>query len=242
MKIIPAIDIRNGKCVRLYQGRADQETIYSEDPVSVARKWEEDGAELIHIVDLDGAFEGGLKNFTLISEMVKAVRIPIEIGGGIRDMESIRRYIDTGAGFVILGTAAHNNRELVQEACGIFPGKIIVGSDSKDGLVAVRGWEVVTEEDALSMAKRMEECGIAAIIYTDISRDGTLVGPNFGSIKNLAQSIAIPVIASGGVSAKKDIEGLLELEEYGVTGVIVGKALYSGAVTLPELIEITGNK
>ncbi|MFQ5559262.1 MAG: 1-(5-phosphoribosyl)-5-[(5-phosphoribosylamino)methylideneamino]imidazole-4-carboxamide isomerase [Nitrospinota bacterium] len=237
MKIIPAVDIKNGKCVRLFQGRADNETVYSDDPVEEAVRWANEGASLLHLVDLDGAFEGGLKNFSLISEIVKKISVPVEVGGGIRTMESIESYIEAGVSFVILGTVAHTNPEFVSEACKKCPGKIIVGIDAMGGRVAVRGWEDVTGELAVDLARRFEGEGVASIIYTDIERDGTLKGPNLDAVKELAEGLEIPVIASGGVSGLKDIVDLSGLSEYGVSGVIVGKALYDGALSLPEALE-----
>ena len=238
MLIIPAIDIKSGKCVRLFQGRMDKETVYSDDPVSVAKRWEDEGAEFLHIVDLDGAVSGVPKNKEIIESIIKSVKIPLEVGGGVRNIETIKEYFSIGAKKVIIGTVAWENPILISEVCKMFPERIIVGIDAKNGNVAVRGWEDVTETSASTLAKRFEGMGISGIIYTDISRDGTLSGPNIDSIKSFAKSISIPVIASGGVSDINDIKNIMKLKKHGVTGVIVGKALYSGAVNLKEAIKL----
>ena len=238
MLIIPAIDIKGGRCVRLFQGRMEQETVYSDDPVSVAKRWEDEGAEFLHIVDLDGAVSGVPKNKEIIESIIKSVKIPLEVGGGIRNIETIKEYFSIGAKKVIIGTVAWENPILISEVCKMFPERIIVGIDAKNGNVAVRGWEDVTETSASTLAKRFEGMGISGIIYTDISRDGTLSGPNIDSIKSFAKSISIPVIASGGVSDINDIKNIMKLKKHGVTGVIVGKALYSGAVNLKEAIKL----
>ena len=242
MLIIPAIDIKSGKCVRLFQGRMDKETVYSDDPVSVAKRWEDEGAEFLHIVDLDGAVSGVPKNKEIIESIIKSVKIPLEVGGGIRNIETIKEYFSIGAKKVVIGTVAWENPILISEVCKMFPERIIVGIDAKNGNVAVRGWEDVTETSASTLAKRFEGMGISGIIYTDISRDGTLSGPNIDSIKSFAKSISIPVIASGGVSDINDIKNIMKLKKHGVTGVIVGKALYSGAVNLREAIELCSHK
>ncbi|MBI3600296.1 MAG: 1-(5-phosphoribosyl)-5-[(5-phosphoribosylamino)methylideneamino]imidazole-4-carboxamide isomerase [Nitrospinae bacterium] len=239
MLIIPAIDIKGGKCVRLFQGKMEQETVYSDDPVSVAKKWEAEGAEFLHLVDLDGAVEGDPKNKDIISNIIKGIKIPVEVGGGIRNIDSIKEYISIGAQKVVIGTTACENPEFVREACNNFPGKIMVGIDAKNGNVAVRGWKDVTDTRASSLAKRFEGMDVAGIIYTDISRDGTLSGPNIEAIKSFAESINIPVIASGGVSNINDIKSIIGLKKDGVTGIIIGKALYSGSVNLREAIELT---
>ena len=238
MLIIPAIDIKGGKCVRLFQGRMDKETVYSDDPVSVAKRWENEGAEFLHLVDLDGAVSGVPKNKEIIGNIIKSVKIPLEVGGGVRNIETIKEYFSIGAKKVIIGTVAWENPILISEVCKMFPERIIVGIDAKNGNVAVRGWEDVTETSASTLAKRFEGMGISGIIYTDISRDGTLSGPNIDSIKSFAKSISIPVIASGGVSDINDIKNIMKLKKHGVTGVIVGKALYSGAVNLKEAIKL----
>ena len=242
MLIIPAIDIKGGRCVRLFQGRMEQETVYSDDPVSVAKRWEDEGAEFLHIVDLDGAVSGVPKNKEIIESIIKSVKIPLEVGGGIRNIETIKEYFSIGAKKVVIGTVAWENPILISEVCKVFPERIIVGIDAKNGNVAVRGWEDVTETSASTLAKRFEGMGISGIIYTDISRDGTLSGPNIDSIKSFAKSISIPVIASGGVSDINDIKNIMKLKKHGVDGVIIGKALYSGSVNLREAIKLVGSE
>lgn len=236
MLVIPAIDLRGGRCVRLLQGRAEDETVYSEDPVSTALRWQGLGAELIHIVDLDGAFTGEQKNIEAIKAIRKAVKISLELGGGIRDTERIKMLVDIGIDRVILGTVAAEKPELVEKAAGKFQGKVLVGIDAKDGKVAVKGWTEVTGHDASAFAKEMESRGAAGIIYTDISRDGMLTGPNIEATANIVDSVGIPVIASGGVSSIDDIRNLLGIE--GLWGAITGKAIYSGSLDLKEAIAL----
>jgi len=236
MLIIPAIDLKEGKCVRLEQGLMDKATVYSDDPATTAKHWESQGAELLHVVDLDGAFAGVPKNLRAIEAIRNAIKIPIEVGGGIRDMAVINTLISKGIDRIILGTAAVENPAFVQEACKKFPGKIIVGIDAKDGMVAIKGWAEVTKIEAVDLAKRMQEYGVIAVIYTDIKRDGMLSGPNIAATKTLAESLHIPVIASGGVSTMKDIQDLLTVRHSGVAGVITGKAIYSGSLDLKEAV------
>lgn len=239
MIILPAIDLKEGRCVRLEQGLMDKDTVYNDDPAAQARIWQEQGGEYLHIVDLDGAFAGAPKNKAAIEAIVSAIDIPSELGGGIRDLQTIEAYLDLGINRVILGTIAKENPALVKEACQKFPGQIVVGIDAKDGLVAVRGWADVTEKKATEMAREMEDFGVEAIIYTDISRDGMMQGPNIEATKNLAESITIPVIASGGLSTLDDIRRLIEIEASGVSGVITGKAIYSGAIDLRDAVALT---
>lgn len=239
MLVIPAIDLKEGRCVRLEQGLMERDTVYSDNPAAQARSWQEQGGELLHIVDLDGAFAGVPRNREAIAAIVRAIDIPTELGGGIRDLPTIEAYLDLGVGRVILGTVAKENPQLVAEACRLFPGRIVVGIDAKDGLVAVRGWADVTEKKASELAKEMEGFGVSAIIYTDIARDGMLQGPNLQATRALAESISIPVIASGGVSSLRDIENLLAIEDSGVVGVITGKAIYTGALDLREAVALT---
>ena len=239
MIILPAIDLKEGRCVRLEQGLMDRDTVYNDDPAAQALMWQEQGGEYLHIVDLDGAFAGVPKNKTAIKSIVEAIDIPSELGGGIRDLETIEAYLDLGINRVILGTVAKENPELVKEACQKFPDQIVVGIDAKDGLVAVRGWADVTDKKATEMAKEMEGFGVEAIIYTDIARDGMMQGPNIEATKALAEAINIPVIASGGLSTLNDIRRLLEIEASGVAGVITGKAIYSGAIDLREAVALT---
>ncbi|HTP66486.1 MAG TPA: 1-(5-phosphoribosyl)-5-[(5-phosphoribosylamino)methylideneamino]imidazole-4-carboxamide isomerase [Geobacteraceae bacterium] len=239
MIVIPAIDLKDGKCVRLEQGLMEKDTVFNDDPAAQAREWARQGAELLHIVDLDGAFAGVPKNREAISAIVNAISIPTQLGGGIRDITTIEAYLSLGVGRVILGTAAQRNPELVEEACRLFPGRIVVGIDAKNGMVAVQGWGELTDVQAVDLARRFEECGVAAIIYTDISRDGMMAGPNIEATRALAEAISIPVIASGGVSSLKDIENLMANESAGITGVITGRAIYTGAIRLAEAIQLT---
>ncbi|MBE0500250.1 MAG: 1-(5-phosphoribosyl)-5-[(5-phosphoribosylamino)methylideneamino]imidazole-4-carboxamide isomerase, partial [Desulfuromonadales bacterium] len=239
MIILPAIDLKAGRCVRLEQGLMDKDTVYSLTPGEQARVWQDQGGEFLHIVDLDGAFAGQPKNREAIRAIIEAIDIPCELGGGIRDMQTIEAYLALGIDRVILGTVAKENPALVAEACTVFPGQIVVGIDAKDGLVAVRGWADLTEKLATEMAKEMEGFGVEAIIYTDIARDGMMQGPNIEATRALAESINIPVIASGGLSTLDDIRRLLAIESSGVTGVITGKAIYSGAIDLRAAVALT---
>jgi len=239
MIVIPAIDLKEGKCVRLEQGLMERDTIYSDNPTAQALEWEAKGAELLHIVDLNGAFAGEPKNRGVIEAIVNALNIPTQLGGGIRDLATIEAYLDMGVGRVIIGTAAQRNPELVKEACKKFPGRIVVGIDAKNGMVAVQGWAEVTGVTAIDLAKKFEGFGVAAIVYTDISRDGMMQGPNITATKALAEAVNIPVIASGGVSTLKDIENLMAVESAGISGAITGKAVYSGAINLSEAIALT---
>jgi len=236
MIIIPAIDLKDGKCVRLLQGKKEEVTVYSDDPAATAKHWASLGAELLHVVDLDGAFTGEQKNFEKIKAIREAIDIPIEVGGGIRDVERIEKLISLGVDRVIIGTSAAKNPEMVKKACIRFPGKVLVGIDAKDGKVAIKGWEEITEFGAIKFAKEMQDAGTAGIIYTDISRDGMLSGPNIDAMENMVNSVDIPVIASGGVSKIDDIKNLKKINN--LWGVITGKALYAGTLDLKEAIKI----
>jgi len=236
--VIPAVDLKEGRCVRLSQGRMDQESVYSEHPVEMAKHWESKGAERLHVVDLNGAVMGKPIHRSLIQEITRSLRIPIEVGGGIRDIATIEDYLSSGVRWVILGTAAFQNRSLVEEACRQFPERVILGIDARGGRVAIRGWNEVVSLDAVDLAKQFEGKGLSAIVFTDIERDGMSTGLNFESTRRLSTSISIPVIASGGVSRIEDIEHLLELESEGVIGVIVGRALYTGSLDLEEAIRL----
>jgi len=240
MIIIPAIDLKEGKCVRLLQGRMEDSTVYSDDPASTARRWRDAGGELIHVVDLDGAFTGHQKNLEGIKAIRGAVDIDIEVGGGIRDMERIELLISLGVNRVILGTVAAERPELVKEAASKFPGSILVGIDARDGVVAVKGWVESTGIMAGDFALKMQDAGAAGIIYTDISRDGMMTGPNIDATAALVDKLDIPVIASGGVSSLDDIINLLKVE--GLWGAITGKAIYSGSIDLTEAIRMTKEK
>lgn len=236
MRVIPAVDIKGGKCVRLTQGKADQETVYSDNPRNMAEHWDEQGAQLIHVVDLDGAFGGRPVNQDLIREIIYSSTVDIQVGGGIRNLESIEAYINAGAYRVILGTIALENPDLVAEACQRFPGKILVGIDARDGNVAVKGWVEVSDQKAVDLAKKMEPLGVAGFIFTDISRDGMMQGPNLESIRAFATATKLPVIASGGVSRLEDVLNLVDLEPCGVEGMIIGKALYDKSLDYREVL------
>ncbi len=238
MLIIPAIDLRNGKCVRLSQGRAEAETVYSVDPVAMAIRWQSEGAKLLHLVDLDGAFSGSPKNLPVIQEIIRAIEIPTELGGGIRDIERIEQMLEIGVWRTILGTAALKNPALVKDACAKFGERIAVGIDAKDGMVATRGWLDVSAKSAVLFAKEMEERGVKTIIYTDIKRDGMLTGPNVEFTGQLAEAVNVDVIASGGVSSLEDIKKLKSLEPLGVVGAITGRAIYTGNLDLKEAISL----
>lgn len=224
--------------MRLVQGKVDKETIYSNDPLSMAKHWDEEGAQTIHVVDLDGAFQGSPINTEIVKNIIYSSSVDIQVGGGIRTLETIETYVKAGAYRIILGTIAQQEPEFVEEACKRFPDKIIIGIDARDGLVAVKGWVEVSEQKATDLAQKLKGYGIAGFIFTDISRDGMLQGPNLESIKEFAESAQLPVIASGGVSRLEDIKNLVELESYGVEGVIVGKALYDKTLTFKEARDV----
>ena len=238
MIIIPAVDIKNGRCVRLLQGRMDSETVFSNDPAAMARRWEDEGAEIIHVVDLDGAVGKRPQNVDTIRKIIEAVNVPVQVGGGIRNKETIRMYMDIGVGKVIIGTEAIRNPVLVEAACREFPDQIVVGIDARNGKVAIEGWTETTAVDASDLAKTFENSGVAAINFTDIYRDGMQTGPNIEKTRRLAESVSIPVVASGGVSTIDDIINLIPLKKAGLVGVITGKALYEGTLKLKEAIEI----
>ena len=239
MLVIPAIDLKGGECVRLLQGRMEDATVYSSDPAGTARGFEALGAELLHVVDLDGAFAGEPRNLAPIKEILSAVSMPIEVGGGIRDMARIELLLGLGVHRVVLGTAALEVPGLVVEACKRFPGRIVAGIDAKDGKVAVRGWGDVSDVDALDLAKKMEDAAVRAIIYTDISRDGMMTGHNVAATERMARHVKVPIIASGGVRDLNDIRALMGIEQQGVEGVITGKAVYTGTLDLKEAIKLT---
>lgn len=237
MIIIPAIDLKDGKCVRLVQGDFDRVTIYADDPVAMAVNWQEQGARRLHLVDLDGSLAGTPKNSAQIRDILRAVSIPVQLGGGIRNRETIEAYLAMGLSWVILGTAALRDEQFVREVCRAYEGRIILGIDAGDGKVAIQGWTENTSASPVALARRYENEGLAAIIYTDIKRDGVGTGVNIEATRALAEAVAIPVIASGGVAGVADITRLMDIEEFGVTGVIVGKALYSGALSLAEALK-----
>jgi len=235
--VIPAIDIKNSRCVRLKQGQMSKETVYSDIPEEMAIKWHEDGAEKLHLVDLDGAISGKPVNKEVIRRIVTAVPIPVQLGGGIRDIKTIDVYLELGIHQIILGTVAFKDPEFVTRACKEFPDKIILGIDAKKGHVAVEGWTEETNITPEGMAKRYESLGISAIIYTDIQRDGMGTGPNVDATKVLAETVKIPVIASGGISGIDDVARISAISESGVIGMITGRALYEGTLNLAEAIK-----
>jgi len=240
MDVIPAIDLLEGRCVRLFQGDYEQSQVFNDNPVEVAKQWAAEGATRLHLVDLDGAKAGKPENWQAISAIAAAIDIPIEVGGGLRDAERVSALFDLGVQYAILGTVAVENPELVGQLCQQFPGQIIVGIDAREGKVATRGWLETSEVMAVDLAKRMGDMGAAEIIYTDIKRDGTMKGPNLDALRELATAIDTPVIASGGVSSVSDLLSLLSLVPSGVSGVIVGKALYTGDVSLKRAIRAVG--
>ncbi|MFQ5736378.1 MAG: 1-(5-phosphoribosyl)-5-[(5-phosphoribosylamino)methylideneamino]imidazole-4-carboxamide isomerase [Thermodesulfobacteriota bacterium] len=234
MIIIPAIDIKDGRCVRLTQGKMDRETVYYDDPAEVARRWEASGAELIHLVDLNGAVEGSAVNFAVIKRIIASVNVPVQIGGGIRDEAGAARYLELeGVKRIILGTAAHDNPALVEKLTNGHPGRVAVGIDARNGYVAIKGWVKVTNRKVSELARSLEGQGVACIIYTDISRDGMLMGPNVAATRELAESITVPVVASGGISTIEDITAYGDVP---LEGIIIGKALYAGNFDLKEAI------
>ncbi|HLN14453.1 MAG TPA: 1-(5-phosphoribosyl)-5-[(5-phosphoribosylamino)methylideneamino]imidazole-4-carboxamide isomerase [bacterium] len=237
MLVLPAVDIRGGRCVRLVQGVRDRERVYGDDPVAAARRWQDAGAAWVHVVDLDGAFDGRPRNDAVIARMIAALRVPVEVGGGIRDLETIRRYLDAGAARVILGTAAASAPDVLRDACVAFGDRVAVGIDARGGAVVTEGWVTSTGEPALSAASRVVASGARRIIYTDTSRDGMLAGPNLAAFEAMLQVASVPVIASGGVASADDVRRLRALASAGLEGVIVGRALYEARVTLEDLLE-----
>lgn len=232
MLLIPAIDLKDGQCVRLKQGEMDDATVFSDDPAAMARHWVERGARRLHLVDLNGAFAGKPRNADAISAIIDAVGddLPVQLGGGIRDLDTIEAYLDSGISYVIIGTAAVKNPGLLHDACVAFPGHVIVGLDAKDGKVATDGWSKMTGHDVIDLAKKFEDYGVEAIVYTDIGRDGMLNGVNVEATVRLAQALRIPVIASGGIATMADIDALCAVEDEGVMGAITGRAIYEGTL------------
>ena len=239
MRIYPAIDIRGGKCVRLLKGDFEKETTFSDAPEEMAKKWESMGAEYLHLVDLDGALAGMSKNLDTVKKILTAVDIPCELGGGIRSMENIKEVLDTGVERVILGSVAVKNPALVKEACAKYGERIVVGIDAKDGMVAVDGWGVSSDVKVTELAKKMKAVGVKTIIYTDISRDGTLEGVNVEATARLAKESGVKIVASGGVRSEADIRALLPYEREGIEGVIVGKSIYMGTLDLAAALAIS---
>lgn len=235
MLIIPAIDLKDGQCVRLRQGLMEDSTVFSDDPVSMAQRWVDAGARRLHLVDLNGAFAGEPVNGKVVTDIAKAYpNLPVQIGGGIRDLETIEYYIRAGVSYVIIGTKAVKEPEFVAEACRAFPGKVIVGLDAKDGLVATDGWAEVSELKATDLAKRFEADGVESIVYTDINRDGMMQGVNVEATVAMAQASSIPVIASGGITNIDDIKALHAVAHQGICGAITGRAIYEGSLDMAE--------
>ena len=237
MLLIPAIDLKDGKCVRLRQGRMEDDTVFSDDPVAVAKRWLDAGARRLHIVDLNGAFEGRPVNAAAVQGIVAACNaadVPVQLGGGIRDEDTVQNYLDLGVNYCIIGTKAVNTPHFVSDLCLNFPGHIIVGLDAKDGKVAIDGWSKLSRHDVIDMAQKFEQDGVNAIVYTDISRDGMMSGVNVEATVKLAQSIHIPVIASGGITNLDDIRALCEVADEGIMGAITGRAIYEGTLDFAE--------
>lgn len=242
MIIYPAIDIRRAKCVRLFQGDPDKETIYADDPVEVARRWQQKGASWLHVVDLDGAFSGRPMNHEIVLSMVRSVNLKVQVGGGIRSEEDVRLYLLAGVDRVVIGTRAFGDMGWFTELCYRYPDRIALGLDARDGLVAVKGWRETMQLSVLEVAKQIEDIPVGAIIYTDISRDGTHKGVNIEATEKLLELTSHPVIASGGVSSLEDIRKLLPLREKGLEGVIIGRALYDGKLALEDALGIVREK
>jgi len=240
MLIIPAIDLKDGKCVRLKQGDMDQATVFSEDPPAMARHWLDQGAKRLHVVDLNGAQSGRPKNESVIKKIVAAAgdQMPVQLGGGIRDLDTIERYLDDGVAYVIIGTAAVKTPGFLHDACGAFPGHVMVALDARDGKVAVEGWSKMTRHEVVDLAKKFEDYGVEAIIYTDIGRDGMLTGVNIEATVRLARELSVPVIASGGITDLKDIEALRAVESEGIIGAITGRALYQGTLDFAQAVAL----
>jgi len=232
MLIIPALDIKDGHCVRLKQGNMSEATVFSDDPVGMAKHWQSQGARRLHLIDLNGAAAGKPKNEAVIRTVLQALgdSVPVQLGGGIRDLDTIERYLDLGVSFIIIGTAAVKNPGFLQDACTAFSGHIIVALDAKDGKVAVEGWSKMTGHDVVDLAKKFQDYGVEAIIYTDIGRDGMLTGVNIDATLKLARELLVPVIASGGLTSFEDIKALCKIESEGITGVITGRAIYQGTL------------
>lgn len=237
MVIIPAIDIKDGNCVRLYKGEEGTETVFSSNPAEVAKKWESAGADWIHVVDLDGAFSGNPKNFEVIESIINSVSCSVQVGGGIRGLETVSRYIDVGVERVIIGTSAFNGSGFLQEACGNYPQKIAVGIDTKDEKIAVKGWTEVVDESVDEVITNLKSVGVSLIIHTNVDKDGTMEGIDIEPVRNFIISSPIPTVASGGIATDGDLEKLAPLVELGLYGVILGKSIYTGSIDLKKAIE-----
>lgn len=237
MLLIPAIDLKNGQCVRLRQGKMDEVTVFSPDPVAVARRWADEGAQRLHVVDLDGAAKGQPVNIKVVEKIVGAVKIPVQIGGGIRDEDTVQRLLNAGAQYVIVGTKAVNAPHFLHDLCLEYPRHIIVSIDARDGRVALNGWAKVTGHDAIETAQHCDRDGAEAIVYTDIAKDGMMNGFNVEATRNLARSVKTPVYASGGISSAADLAALKEIEGDGVAGAVIGRALYEGTLTVKDALK-----
>lgn len=242
MLIIPAIDIREGKCVRLVQGKVEEETIYSEDPVEIAASWQEKGAPMLHLVDLDGAFTGKTENISIVKRIREEVSTPLQLGGGIRSLETIDEILSAGINRVVLGTAAVSNPKLVSEACAYYKDKVVVGVDNKGGNVAIEGWGTAVDKEVLEFTKELEDMGVKRVIYTDTQRDGTLRGIDMDSVKRYLESTSLKVIISGGIASTDNLKGLLQLNLGNLEGVILGKSLYSQKINIEEALKMAGNE
>lgn len=241
MIVVPAIDLKQGKCVRLKQGDMARETVFSDNPVEMALRWESQGAQLLHVIDLDGAISRKPVNHPIIKEIVHHLKIPVQVGGGIRDEETADIYLSGGVDRVILGTVAHKNPALVEALCRKYPGRIVVGIDARDGKVAVEGWTESTETTVIKLAQRYESMEVRAIIFTDIKRDGMQTGPNLEMTRELALSVRIPVFVAGGVSTLQDIKEIASIRDCGIEGVITGRAIYAGSLNFLEAVRFTGS-
>ena len=240
MLIIPAIDLKDGFCVRLEQGRMESATVFSKEPGKAAAQWAGKGARRLHVVDLNGAVAGKPRNESAVKDIIAAIDsdIPVQLGGGIRDLDTVERYLDDGVSFVIIGTAAVKNPGFLHEACDAFPGHIIVGLDAKDGKVATDGWSKLTGHDVVDLAKRFQDYGVEAVIYTDIGRDGMMTGVNIEATVRLAQALSVPVIASGGLNSLDDVKALMAVESEGITGCITGRAIYEGKLDFAAALKL----
>jgi phosphoribosylformimino-5-aminoimidazole carboxamide ribotide isomerase len=244
MIIIPAIDLKDGACVRLEQGRMDKSTVFSKEPGKTASQWAQKGARRLHVVDLNGAMVGKPRNESAIKQIIAAVDsdIPVQLGGGIRDLDTIERYLDDGVSYIVIGTAAVKNPGFLHEACDAFPGHIIVGLDAKDGKVATDGWSKLTGHDVVDLAKRFQDYGVEAVIYTDIGRDGMMTGVNIEATVRLAQALSVPVIASGGLNSLDDVKALMAVENEGITGCIAGRAIYENKLDFSAAVKLASGE
>jgi phosphoribosylformimino-5-aminoimidazole carboxamide ribotide isomerase len=244
MIIIPAIDLKDGACVRLEQGRMDKTTVFSKEPGKTASQWAQKGARRLHVVDLNGAMVGKPRNESAIKQIIASVDsdIPVQLGGGIRDLDTIERYLDDGVSYIVIGTAAVKNPGFLHEACDAFPGHIIVGLDAKDGKVATDGWSKLTGHDVVDLAKRFQDYGVEAVIYTDIGRDGMLTGVNIEATVRLAQALTVPVIASGGLNSIDDVKALMAVENEGITGCIAGRAIYENKLDFAAAVKLASGE